>query len=246
MHLRVATLATFVAAMCLTVSSAAATTPSALVLRYSFNTDSSVVIHDASAHGLHGTLINADPSVAFTKGAPSLRKGLQLVAPEKQYVEVPEAAPLDVNRYTLAAWVRYSGTSTADTKGRWEVLEKAGAYWLNIRTDGSLRAGGFYGGCDDSRYWSFLDSTRTVPVGEWTHIAATYNGARLVTFIDGVRAGSMAVSGATCANDEPLAVGAKNAPAKGILEAFYDGRLDEVRIYRKALSPERIAALASP
>jgi hypothetical protein len=75
-------------------------------------------------------------------------------------------------------------------------------------------------------------------------VAARYSGTRLAVYINGTAAGSMAVSGTTCANDEPLAIGAKSAPAKGILEAFWDGRLDDVRIYNTALSTTRIAALA--
>jgi hypothetical protein len=92
--------------------------------------------------------------------------------------------------------------------------------------------------------WEVLDSTRTVPVGTWTHVAATYDGARLRLFIGGRVAGSLAVTGRTCANDEPLAVGAKDAPALGILEAFWDGRLDDVRIYRRALPGAAVADLA--
>jgi hypothetical protein len=124
------------------------------------------------------------------------------------------------------------------------VLEKAGAYWLNVRTTGQLRAGGFFGGCADDRYWRYVDSARTGPVGTWTHVAATYDGTRLRLFIGGRAAGSVAVTGRTCANDEPLAVGAKDAPALGILEAFWDGRLDDVRIYRRALSATAVADLA--
>jgi hypothetical protein len=52
------------------------------------------------------------------------------------------------------------------------------------------------------------------------------------------------VTGRTCANDEPLAVGAKDAPALGILEAFWDGRPDDVRVYRRALSAAAVADLA--
>ena len=125
------------------------------------------------------------------------------------------------------------------------MLEKAGAYWLNIRTDGRLRAGGFFGGCESSQFWKYTDSTATVPTDVWTHVAATYNGAKLVLYIDGVRSGSLNVTGDTCANDEPLAIGAKDAPAKGILEAFWDGQLDEIRIYSRALRGQRIARLAA-
>ncbi len=228
----------------MTPTASAAVSPD-LVLLYRFNTDTTSAIKDSSANALTGTLVNADPATAFVTGAPGKKTGLQLVASERQYVDVPQDSALDVDRYTVAAWIRYTGQETPDTLGRWEVLEKAGAYWLNIRTNGLVRAGGFYGGCSNSQYWKYLDSTSTVPVNVWTHVAATYNGSRLVIYIDGVAAGSLNVTGTTCSNDEPLAVGAKNAPAKGILEAFWDGRLDDVRIYKKALTATRIARLAT-
>lgn len=221
----------------------AATTPN-LVLRYTFQNDTTTLIQDASPHHVAGTLTNADPAKAFVTGKSGLGKALQVLAPEQQYVAVPEGDRLDVNRFTLAAWVKYTGVTTPDTKDRWEVLEKAGAYWINVRTDGHVRAGGFFGGCVASKYWRYLDSTSTVTVQTWTHIAATYNGKRLTIYVNGVRSGSMAITGATCTNDEPLAVGAKNAPAKGILEAFWDGQLDEVRIYRTALGAAKVAQLA--
>jgi hypothetical protein len=217
----------------------------AIVLFYRFDTDTTTTIKDSSASALHGTLVNADPATAFVAGAPGKKKGLNLVASQRQYVSVPEGNPIDVNRYTLAAWVRYTGVQTPDTLDRWEVMEKAGAYWLNIRTNGHIRAGGFYGGCANSQYWKFFDSTGVVPTNTWTHVAATYNGSKLTVYINGVASGSLMVTGTTCSNDEPLAVGAKNAPAKDLLEAFWDGQLDDVRIYNKALTATRIAALAS-
>ena len=246
MRLRVTAVA--VSAVCtalLAASAASAAVSPNLVLFYKFDTDSSSTIKDTSASGLNGTLLNADPATAFVDGAPGKKNGLNLVAPQRQYVSVPEADVLDVNRYTLAAWVRYTGVETPDTLDRWEVLEKAGAYWLNIRTNGRVRAGGFYGGCAMSRYWKYFDSTRTVPTNVWTHVAVTYNGSRLVIYVDGQASGSFALTGSTCSNNEPLAIGAKNAPAKGILEAFWDGQLDDIRIYNKPLTATQIAGLAS-
>jgi hypothetical protein len=226
------------------VPASAAPSPD-LVLRYSFNTDTMAQISDASSNQISGTLLNADPATAFVAGREGSGKALNLIASEKQYVRVSESAALDVKRFTLAAWIRYTGTVTPETRGRWEVLEKAGAYWLNVRTDGRLRAGGFFGGCESSQFWKYADSTATVPTGVWTHVAATYNGTRLVLYLNGVRSGSLSVTGDTCTNDEPLAVGAKDAPAKGILEAFWDGQLDEIRIYSRALRAPRIARLAT-
>jgi hypothetical protein len=214
------------------------------VLFYKFDAHQGASVTDTSNSHLNGTLVNANPSTAYVPGRTGYRTALSLSAPNREFVDVPQGPTLDVNRFTLAALVRYTGVQTAETLDRWEVLEKAGAYWLNIRTDGHVRAGGFFGGCANSRFWKFFDSTGTVPTNAWTHVAATYNGSKLVIYINGVASGSLSVSGTTCANDEPLAVGAKNAPAKGLLEAFWDGQLDDVRVYSKALTPTAIANLA--
>lgn len=158
-------------------------------------------------------------------------------------MKVPERNALDVNTFTIAALVRYSGVVNSQTLDRWEVLEKAGAYWINIRTDGHVRVGGFFGSCTKTSAWKYFDSTVTVPKNTWTHVAGTYNGSTLTIWVNGKKAGSRAISGRTCNNNEPLAVGAKNAPAKGLLEAFWDGQLDDVRIYNRALSATEMAAL---
>jgi concanavalin A-like lectin/glucanase superfamily protein len=216
---------------------------SALVLRYAFDNDANGVVRDASPSALNGTLVNSDPATAYTASVPGWGRALTLVGAQHQYVAVPERDVIDVNRYTLAALIRYTGVENDATFGRWEVVEKAGAYWINVRTNGRVRVGGFFGSCNGGPAWKFLDSTSPIPTDTWTHVASTYNGSRLTVWIDGRRAGSKAVSGKTCANNEPLAIGAKNAPSKGLLEAFWDGQLDDVRIYSRALSAAEIGGL---
>jgi hypothetical protein len=214
-----------------------------LVLRYAFDNDAGSVIRDTSPSGLNGSLVNADPATAHVPSVPGRGKAITLKGAQHQYIDVPETSALDVNRYTLAALIRYTGVENDATFGRWEVMEKADAYWLNIRTNGRVRVGGFFGGCAGGSAWKFLDSTISIPTNTWTHVASTYDGSTLTVWIDGQRAGSRAVSGKTCVNDQPLAIGAKNAPAKGLLEAFWDGELDAVRVYNRALSAAEIGGL---
>lgn len=225
------------------VGPARAPTTTGLVLHYSFNNDTGVSARDSSPTLLHGTYVNTTAAAASTTSVPSLGKAINLVGANHQYIAVPERNALDVDRYTLAAMVRYTGVQNDQTLGRWEVIEKADAYWVNIRTDGKVRVGGFFGSCTSSGAWKYLDSTTAVPLNTWTHVASTYNGTTLTVWINGKKAGSRAVTGTTCKNNHPLAVGAKNYPAKGLLEAFWDGRLDDVRIYKRALSATEIAGL---
>ena len=196
---------------------------------------------DSSPNAIHGTYVNTTAAAARSAGVPGRYSAITLVGSAHQFVSVPERNALDVDRFTVAALIRYTGVENDQTLERWEVIEKAGAYWINIRTDGKVRVGGFFGGCTNPA-WKFLDSNVAVPTNTWTHVASTYNGSTLTVWINGVQAGSMAVSGRTCSNNRPLAVGAKNYPA-GSPEAFWDGQLDDLRIYRRALSAAEIRGL---
>jgi hypothetical protein len=217
---------------------------SGLVLHYPMETLSQGVTADESVNSLDGDVVAGSGTARLVTGLAGYGKALQLVGSQHQYVDVPLSSVLDVDTYTLAAWVRYTGVQNDQTLGRWEVLEKAGAYWMNVRTNGLVRVGGFYGGCANAN-WQYFDSTRALPVNRWKHVATTYDGAWLRIFIDGRAAGAKRVSGRTCISGEPLAVGAKNNPTKGLLEAFWDGRLDEVRIYDRALTSGELAELAA-
>lgn len=223
---------------------AAAPTVTGLVLSYQFEADTGQRVRDSGPNAINGTYVNTTAAEARVAGAAQRGNAIELVGTDHEYLAVPERNALDVNRFTLAALVRYTGVENDQTLGRWEVMEKAGAYWMNVRTDGKVRVGGFFGGCT-SKSWKYLDSNIAVPLDTWTHLAATYNGSKLTVWINGKAAGGLAVSGATCANNLPLAIGAKHNPDKGLLEAFWDGRLDDVRIYRRALTASEIAGLVA-
>ncbi len=219
-----------------------APTTNGLVLNYRFDNDTGVTARDSSVNAIHGTYVNTTAASAKTTGASGMGSAINLVGSKKQYISVPERNPLDVNAFTVAAMVRYTGVQNPQTFDRWEVLEKPAAYWVNVRTNGRVRVGGFFGGCT-SAGWVFLDSNVALKKLTWTHVASTYNGSRLTVWVNGTNVGSKAVTGRTCSNDTPIAVGAKNAPAVGPPEAFWDGRLDDIRVYNRALSAAEINGL---
>jgi hypothetical protein len=214
-----------------------------LVMYYAFEALTNGVVSDLAGDSLDGHVVSAAGSPSLVASLSGYGRAVQLQGGNHQYVDVPLLPVLDVDHYTLSAWVRYTGVQNDMTLDRWEVMEKAGAYWMNVRTNGLVRVGGFYGGCTNPA-WQNFDSTRKVPLNTWHHLATTYDGARLRVYIDGKAAGSKAITGRTCVSGQPLAVGAKDAPAKGLLEAFWDGRLDEVRIYDRALSATEVGQLA--
>ena len=240
-----AVLASAASVLTLVLASTAQAAPpptDAWVLGLGFEGVQGGVVHDASPSALTGALRGTSPAVtAASKSGHGL--AISLDSAKQQFVDVPDTAVLDVDRYTLAAWVRYLPKVHDD---RWEVVEKAGAYWMNIRTDTRrLRVGGFFGSCDGQlgNTWRYVDSVRTIPAKTWVHVASTYDGSTLRVYINGVLDTTLAVTGRTCSNAEPLAIGAKNKTSAGLIEAYFDGRIDDFRIYSRALSAAEIKAV---
>ncbi len=76
-------------------------------------------------------------------------------------------------------------------------------------------------------------------VGEWTHVAMVHDGTQDQIFINGTLANQKATAGALNKTKFPLGIGFDPID-KG---SFFDGSIDDVMIYNKALSAAEIAAL---
>jgi hypothetical protein len=104
------------------------------------------------------------------------------------------------------------------------------AAMLTLRGDGTLvpvaiLSGGQVGFVSD---WA-------LPADGWSHVAVTYNGSMLRLYINGMEAGSRPATGTLVPASPP------EAGLLGGASAFA-GMLDEVRLYRRALSAAEIAA----
>jgi hypothetical protein len=221
------------------------------VVAYSFDSwATSTLAQDASGKLNHGTPVNFDLPPATELGHAGVGSSLVFDRSREQRIDVGTGAEatLDLATFTIAAWIRITEADTSEKN--WEVAEKAAAYWLNVRNGHDsvaaayrLRCGAFING---KQYT--VDSDVPVPNdGRWVHIAGTYNGKQLRVYIDGVKRGSRAVSGRVDANDYPLAVGANNKPYKDPSDPVHNwfmGAMDDFRLYRRALSPAEVAALA--
>lgn len=75
-----------------------------------------------------------------------------------------------------------------------------------------------------------------LPDQTWTHVAAVYDGSSLSLYVNGEQAGSIAHAVSASANDAPVIIGGR---ADGYP---FDGILDRVMIYNRALGESEIAA----
>ena len=79
--------------------------------------------------------------------------------------------------------------------------------------------------------------TTQLPLSTWTHLATTYNGNVLALYVNGVQAGQLLVTGAITTSTSPLRLGGNN-----IWSEWFQGDIDEVRVYSRALSAAEIQA----
>jgi hypothetical protein len=82
----------------------------------------------------------------------------------------------------------------------------------------------------------------SLPLSTWTHLATTYDGVTLRLYVNGSLVGSRDIAGGIHTSSSPLRLG-----GNAIWGEYFGGRLDEVRIYNRALSQTEIqAGMTSP
>ncbi len=95
----------------------------------------------------------------------------------------------------------------------------------------------------DGASWKYVESTGIVDTGLWYHIAGAYDGSTLTIYVDGT--GTSKVVGAFTINTstDPLIIGASGNPS--VEGQYFDGKIDELRIWARGLSEREILALSN-
>jgi hypothetical protein len=90
--------------------------------------------------------------------------------------------------------------------------------------------------------WSHhLSGDEPLPTGRWVHLAATFDGTTMRLYMDGTECGTMSRPGALLPTDGRLVLGNYELDHP----SYFQGLLDDVRIYRRVLSGDDIKENAS-
>lgn len=196
---------------------------------------------DSSGNGNTGTATGATGFGSSDCKRTSCRN---FVAASSQYITVPFSSTLQPTAaITFAGWF-YAYNKGADQK--LISMTQAGGYSfgtaINFLTCSStdicaaVNVGGTY---------------QLVPYplsnfnnNQWYHFAATYNGTTLIMYINGVNVGSTSASGTisyTVSN--PLCIGSEPDNTVCNTGEYWDGRLDDIRVYNRALTAQEVLDL---
>lgn len=214
---------------------------SSTVLALKFDEGSGNQTYDSSRFGNNGTMfgnMNTTLDGNLSSGRVSTGKFANALVFDgvNDYVSVDSSASLNItNAITLEAWVKpnflHSDLRTAVAK--WSSSQSADSYLLGIDTSGNIR---FYLDSTGTGQTSLLSSNK-VSANSWSHIAATWDGSIMRVFLNGIADTNTATFTSTIFKSNfPVYLGKHDGGNP------FNGTIDDVRIYNRALSPEEIRA----
>jgi hypothetical protein len=89
-----------------------------------------------------------------------------------------------------------------------------------------------------------LQGLEPAPRGRWIHLAGSFDGSQARLYVEGREVAAVTFSGTIGSSMVPLTLGARQATT--MFDEALLGRLDDVRLFARALTSAEIAALAAP
>jgi hypothetical protein len=205
-----------------------------LVGLYALNESGGAVARDLSGFRNDGALTNGPSWVAGLRGASLNFDG------SDDYINVPASASLSAfpNGITISAWIKPRSVPG----GFPAIVEKTDDYTSNrvhfmISSDQN-----------DRLHWGFGSAFNTptgashgITLGEWQHVAVSYDLANVRVFRNGALKETTATTVAVPNTANPLRIGTRSpSPGPG---NYFDGAIDDVRVYNRALTAAEIVRL---
>lgn len=153
-------------------------------------------------------------------------------------ITIPDSPALNITGdITVALWI-YKNSEAGD----WVRLVGKGG--TNVRTFGVWEENGnnahilfqMYSGANTAVL--NLTSSGTIPLTTWTHVACRLSGNAATIWINGVQSGSGTRNGTPATSTDPVTIGYAG------FHTYWPGRIDDVRIYNRALADAEITAIA--
>jgi len=201
-------------------------------------------VRDSTANAMHGTAVggvttaNASPAIAGNVGTCRYAS----MDGVDDYVRIADRNALDLTgAMSFVAWVRHR---TSSYKG-WEAILAKGDSAYRVHLNGGCNLAGtnpgnpangvtlgLNGGCGSAD----LNSLEVPAANTWYHIAATFDGSLMRTYINGVLRNTATYNSAVAANAFDLFIG-ENSQSRG---RYWTGDIDEVKVWAAAVTQAQV------
>ena len=199
-----------------------------LIAHWRFDEGSGTIAADTSGNSNDGTLMGNPQWVTGKIGGALEFDG------DGDYVDCGNDAIFDITEeITLAIWVNANDMGNSQ-HNCW--LGKGDNTYAIKHQSGNFLEFFIYDGD-----WHSTEYTTNITAlnGEWHHMAGTFDGSELKFYLDGEEAANLVYSGTIGTTTDDVTIG-ENSQATG---RYFDGMLDDPRIYNEAISPDDIKSI---
>jgi hypothetical protein len=164
------------------------------------------------------------------------------------YAETPNSSSLDISGagLTIAFWTRITptagGTDYVLVGKPWNAMSMVSPFYqygVEFSNSNNRTVDFFFGGPNGSLHGPHRVAP---PLSVWTHVAFTYDGTTVKGYLDGIERLSVTDPSSIQARGHSLRLG-----VDGLYQQFFNGTLDDLRIYSRALNPSEIlSAMQTP
>lgn len=211
-----------------------------------FDEESGSTATDSTGNGHTGTIVEAERVPGKTGGALSFDGISDYVLASDAQSGGTTGTGLDMGTrdWTVAAWIKTTSSGMVLTKMGFVGGGNPDGWGLSVSANGTVGAVVHKSG--GATVNIFNGDGSMVNDGRWHHIAVVFDRAGSMTpYVDGLRSGSRyslsSLNGQSINNGKQVQIGARDQAGD---EIFFQGLIDDVRVYPLALSPREIAMLA--
>jgi hypothetical protein len=206
-------------------------TDPSLLAWYEFNANDDGAVPDASGHGNDGRCAPGSTCPSFIAG-DGQPPGCYDFTGNGNYLALPNESAFDfTTQFSVSLWMRSSNPPNA-----WaQLIGKGDSAW-GIERQLSTNRLSFTTFAPSAHN---LVGSRNVFDGQWHHIAAVYDGARKTLYVDGQVDAQAPYTARVSTNNVNVRLGFNSEYTPG----QYDGRLDDVRIFRRSLSQAEVTQI---
>lgn len=213
------------------------------VLNMPFNLNRSTLggeVKDYSTYKNNGTLGNITPGTNPNWTSAGKVGGAYLFDGVNDVINAGNSSSLDINNtLTIEVWIKPAKIHEDGTN--YGVMAKAlnpGWSWqLRFGNPNAGRRLGFqFNNGSIPGVWVNVD--RNLNVGQWYHIVGTYNGTHASIYLNGILNQTKALPILYRSSSSSIIIGNEGWPGN-----FFNGTIDEIRIWNRSLSAEQISEL---
>ncbi len=196
--------------------------------------------YDLSGNGNHGTLTNMDPATDWVEG--KIGTALEFDG-SNDYVALQNLASIGLTgSMTISAWVKPNSLTADDNAIISKRVASSDRGWTLKHTTGNRFQIEI---ANSSTVTGSRASANTFGLGQFYHVVGVYDApaGTLDIYVNGVRNNGTQSNCNPCPSSQYNSTGAPSIGRQPANNSYFDGLIDEVRIYNRALSADEIRAL---